>query len=173
MKKFILALVLGAAIVSCKQEVKEGIKTEEIEVADASQYESFGAEISADGALSAEEMLKEYEKLSVGDSVEIAFKGTIQSVCKKKGCWMKMDLGQPETETFVRFKDYEFFVPMDSEGSEAIIKGIAKKEETTVEELKHYAKDGGKSDEEIAQITEPKVEYTFMADGVLIKKKSS
>lgn len=172
MKKYVFALLMGATILSCKQEVKEGIKTEETVVADASQYESFGAEISPEGALTPDEMLKEYEKLEVGDSIEIAFKGNIQSVCKKKGCWMKMDLGKPDSETFVRFKDYEFFVPMDSEGSEAIIKGYAKKEETSVEELKHYAKDAGKSEEEIAQITEPKVEYTFMADGVLIKKKA-
>jgi hypothetical protein len=172
MKKLVFAIALGLAVVSCKQEVKEGIKTENTEVADASHYESFGAEITAEGALTADEMMKEYEKLAVGDSIEIAFKGNIQSVCKKKGCWMKMDLGKPEAETFVRFKDYGFFVPMDSEGSEAIIKGYAKKEETSVEELKHYAKDGGKSEEEIAQITEPKVEYTFMADGVLLKKKA-
>lgn len=172
MKKLVFAIALGLAVVSCKQEVKEGIKSENLEVADASDYESFGAEISADGALSTEEMMKEYEKLSVGDSVELAFKGTINSVCKKKGCWMKMDLGNAESESFVRFKDYGFFVPMDSEGSEAIIKGYAKKEETSVAELKHYAKDGGKSEEEIAQITEPKVEYTFMADGVLLKKKA-
>ena len=30
--------------------------------------------------------------------------------------------------------------------------------------------DAGKSKDEIAKITEPKVEYTFEADGVLMKK---
>ncbi len=171
MKKILLAVAVSMTIFSCKQEVKEEVKTETTEVADASGYESFGAEISADGALTAEEMMKKYETMAVGDSVEIAFKGTVNSVCQAKGCWMKLDLGKPETESFVRFKDYQFFVPMDSKGAEAIIKGIAKKEETSVEELKHYAKDAGKSQEEIAKITEPKVEYTFLADGVLLKKK--
>ena len=38
-----------------------------------------------------------------------------------------------------------------------------------VEHLKHYAQDAGKSKEEIAKITEPKDELTFIADGVIVK----
>ena len=33
---------------------------------------------------------------------------------------------------------------------------------------RHYAEDAGKSKEEIEKITEPKIAYTFLADGVLI-----
>ena len=166
-------MALSFAVISCKQETKvEAEKPAPTEVADASQYESFGAEISPEGALTADEMLAKYETMAVGDSVEIAFKGKVNSVCQAKGCWMKLDLGKPEAESFVRFKDYKFFVPMDASGSDAIIKGYAFKDETSVEELKHYAKDAGKSEEEIAKITEPKIEYTFLADGVLMKKKS-
>lgn len=171
MKKILFTIAISIVIVSCKQAVKEETQIENTEVADASAYESFGVEISPEGVLSTEEMMTKYEAMAVGDSIEIAFKGTVNSVCQAKGCWMKLDLGNPEAESFVRFKDYSFFVPMDSEGAEAIVKGIAKKEETSVEELKHYAKDAGKSEEEIAKITEPKVEYTFLADGVLLKKK--
>lgn len=158
-------------ILSCKQEIKEEVKTENTEITDISQYESFGEKISSEGMLSTEEMLAKYEQMAVGDSAEVTFRGTVNSVCQAKGCWMKLDLGKPETESFVRFKDYKFFVPMDSKDAEAIIKGKAYKEETSVEELKHYAKDAGKSEEEIAAITEPRVEYTFLADGVLMKKK--
>ena len=173
MKKIFLGIAFSLAIISCKQETKvEAEKPASTEVVDASQYESFGAEISTEGIISADEMLAKYEAMAVGDSVEIAFKGKVNSVCQAKGCWMKLDLGKPESESFVRFKDYEFFVPMDSEGSDAIIKGYAYKDETSVEELKHYAKDAGKPEEEIAKITEPKIEYRFLADGVLMKKKS-
>lgn len=173
MRKIFLGVALSAAIISCKQETKvEADKPAPTEWVDASQYESFGAEISPEGALTADEMLAKYETMAVGDSVEIAFKGKVNSVCQAKGCWMKLDLGKPESESFVRFKDYKFFVPMDASGSDAIIKGYAYKDETSVDELKHYAKDAGKSEEEIAKITEPKVEFRFLADGVLIKKKS-
>lgn len=173
MKRIVGTIAICLSIIACKQEVKENNKAEETVVADASGYESFGAEISPEGALTAEELLKKYEELAVGDSVVVSFKGTVNSVCQQKGCWMKMGLGEPDKEAFVRFKDYKFFVPMDSEGAEAIIKGVAKKEETSVEELKHYAKDAGKSDEEISKITEPEVKYTFMAEGVLLKKKTN
>ena len=38
----------------------------------------------------------------------------------------------------------------------------------TVEMLKHFAEDAGKSEEEIAQITEPSYDMGFTADGVII-----
>ena len=47
--------------------------------------------------------------------------------------------------------------------------GKAFKEVTTVEELRHYAEDEGKSEEEIAAITEPVEEYKFVADGVIME----
>jgi hypothetical protein len=171
MKKILLAVTLSALVISCKKEMNEKIKTENTELADTSEYESFGEKISAEGILSTEEMLAKYEQMAVGDSVQVTFKSEVNAVCQAKGCWMKLDLGKPESESFVRFKDYGFFVPMDSKDAEAIVKGTAYKEETSVEELQHYAKDAGKSEEEIAKITEPKVEYTFLADGVLLKKK--
>ena len=171
MKNLFVATILSFVVISCKQETKVEVKAEDMELAEAAQYESFGAEISPEGAISSEEMLKKYDAMAVGDSVEVAFKGKVNSVCQAKGCWMKLDLGQPEKESFVKFKDYKFFVPMDASGTQAIIKGWAHKNETSVDELKHYAKDAKKSDEEIAAITEPRIEYTFMADGVLLKKK--
>ena len=81
---------------------------------------------------------------------------------------MKMDIGG-DKELMVRFKDYGFFVPMDSEGKVAIIEGKVKKSVIPVDELKHYAEDAGKSQEEIDAITEPEEKLTFLADGVLIK----
>ena len=174
MRKIICAIAFSVVLVACKNEKENQAEanTETELVADASGYESFGAEISSEGALTTEQMMEKYANLAVGDSIEVTFQGKVNSICQKKGCWMTLDLGKPETESFVKFKDYKFFVPMDAEGADAIIKGIAKKEETSVDELKHYAKDAGKSEEEIAKITEPKVEYTFMADGVLLKKKA-
>ncbi len=114
-------------------------------------------------------MLKKYQTLKKGDSVAVKFKSTIKDVCKKKGCWMQMDLTNNK-ESFVRFKDYAFFVPLNADNSEAIVNGIAFIDVVTVDELKHYAKDGGKSQAEINKITQPEVTYAFKATGVLIKK---
>ena len=61
-------------------------------------------------------------------------------------------------------------MPLDSKDREVIVEGKAFVKITPVEELKHYAEDAGKSLEEIAKITEPKTEFAFEADGVLMKK---
>lgn len=132
-------------------------------------YASFGAEFSPSAVINREQMLKKYQNLKAGDTISVAFQSTINEVCKKKGCWMDVSLGKSQ-KSFVKFKDYAFFVPMNADNSEAIIKGKAFVEEVSVAQLKHYAKDGGKSQEEIDQIIEPKITYAFQADGVLIKR---
>lgn len=168
-----LFLVLTASIFlfACSNETQKEVQPEEsVEVVDASTYEAFGGEITTDGLLTSVEMKQKYNEMAVGDSVAVTFRTNVGEVCQKKGCWMKIELDDKDKEAFVRFKDYEFFVPKDAQGSDAILKGMAYKEETSVEELKHYAQDAGKSEEEIAAITEPKMEYTFRAEGVLLKK---
>lgn len=132
-------------------------------------YASFGDKIVADNALSKEQMLKKYNTLKPGDTVSVKFKTNIKDVCQKKGCWMALDLSQGK-ESFVKFKDYAFFVPLNAGGQQAIVQGKAFVSEISVAQLKHYAKDGGKSEDEIAKITKPEIKYGFMADGVLISK---
>lgn len=132
-------------------------------------YASFGDKILADKALTKEEMLKKYKSLKPGDTLAVKFRSKINDVCQKKGCWMSLELPGGK-ESFVKFKDYAFFVPLNAADQEAIVSGKAFISETSVAQRKHYAKDGGASEEEIAKITEPKVEYKFMADGVLISR---
>lgn len=194
MKKFVFGLMTAAAIVSCKSEVKpapdqpEAVETDTLKKDTVAllegagsrllasnfsdqepKYASFGKKISPEKALGPDAMLKKYEGLKKGDTVVIKFKSKVASVCKKKGCWMKMDLAKGK-ESFVRFKDYEFFVPLNSDNATAIVNGKAYIDIVSVEELKHYAKDGGKSQAEIDKITQPKTTYAFLADGVLMQE---
>jgi len=104
------------------------------------------------------------------DSLKTKVFGKIESVCQKKGCWMKMDIGGGKT-MMVRFKDYAFFAPKDASGSMAYVEGYAYVETTSVAQLRHYAEDAGKSKKEIEAITQPETEITFMADGLAIVKK--
>lgn len=131
---------------------------------------SFGEKIQADQALAAKEMNEKFKDLTPGDSVQVKMTSKVNSVCQTKGCWMRLDLGNEE-EVMVKFKDYGFFMPKNIAGQEVIIDGTAFVDEMTVEEQKHYAQDAGKSEEEIAAITEPKRTYTFVADGVLLKEE--
>lgn len=154
-------------------EVAKTEETKEVEVKESKNlkvdYAVFGDKIVADKALSQADMLKKYKGLKSGDTINIKFKSKINDVCQKKGCWMSLQL-PGQKESFVKFKDYAFFVPLNAAGQEAIVSGKAFVSEISVAQLKHYAKDGGKSEAEIAKITEPEVKYGFLADGVLISK---
>ena len=168
MKKYVLLLaVVGMSFAACKTSTSENkeVKKEKVAI----DYDKFGAEITDNEALNSKEMLAQFKSMKVGDSVQVKFASSINEVCSKKGCWMKLSLADG-TETMVRFKDYGFFMPLDSKGREVVVDGMAFVKETSVADLKHYAEDAGKSKEEIAKITEPKVEFAFEASGVLMKK---
>ncbi|MEL6865081.1 MAG: DUF4920 domain-containing protein [Bacteroidota bacterium] len=129
----------------------------------------FGEKISAEGAISYPELLKQMNET---DSISTKVLGTVESVCQVKGCWMNIVSTNPEDpDMFVKFKDYGFFMPLDIAGRQVVMEGYAFKEVTPVDELRHYAEDEGKSEEEIAAITEPKEELKFMASGVVLVEK--
>ena len=98
---------------------------------------------------------------------DVVVKGKVSDVCQVKGCWMKITKPDGD-EMRVTFKDYALFMPKDIVGKEVVIHGVASKKEVSVEDLQHYAKDAGKSDEEIAAITSPESTLAFEADGVII-----
>jgi hypothetical protein len=132
-------------------------------------YALFGDKFKVSKIYTKNEMLKKYKSLKKGDTINVQFQSNIKSVCKKKGCWMKMELAG-DNNSFVKFKDYSFFVPLNADNSQAIVNGKAFIDVVSVDELKHYAKDGGKSALEIAKITKPETTYSFLANGVYIKK---
>lgn len=166
MKKVFIAVFAATLMFSCKSETKQDLQVEEVEDV---KYASFGDSITASGYMGKEELLKKYESLNEGDTIDVKFASVIKGVCQKKGCWMNVELDSAK-KAFVRFKDYEFFVPLNAAESEAIVEGKAYVSVESIADLKHYAKDAGKTQEEIDAITEPKVTYAFMANGVLIKE---
>ncbi|MEN8858554.1 MAG: DUF4920 domain-containing protein [Flavobacteriaceae bacterium] len=168
MKKLLIIMILSLSIVACKNN-KEEKKVEQKETL-SMDYNSFGDQITAKDYLSSAEALNKYGALKSGDTINLKFASSIQEVCSKKGCWMKLPAGEGEETIMVRFKDYGFFMPLDANGKEVIVEGKAFVTEVSVADLKHYAEDAGKSAEEIKKITEPKMELAFEANGVLMKK---
>ena len=156
---FMLLVCVGTTVMAQKK----------VTAFDSKEYASFGKKFKVTKILTKKEMLEKYKSLKKGDTIAVQFQSNIKAVCKKKGCWMKMELAGAD-DSFVRFKDYGFFVPLNADNSEAIVNGKAFVDVVSVEELKHYAKDGGKSAAEIVKITKPEVTYAFTADGVYIKK---
>ena len=165
MKSFNILLVFLVLLMACKNQQKPTGESEK--VLNEKNYASFGKSIDGGGAIESQEMLAKFETLSETDTLETKFVGTVVDVCKSKGCWMKLNLNNEE-EVMVKFKDYGFFVPKDIEGREVIVNGIAFVDLMNIDDQKHYAKDAGKSQEDIERITKPKKTFTFEADGVLI-----
>ena len=162
MRNYLTFFLIGLMLFSCKNEAKKETETKQ-EVT----YASFGKEIIADDAIAASSMANHYKTMKVGDSIDSKMIGKVNEVCQAKGCWMKVDL-EDGNQVMVKFKDYGFFMPKNIAGEEVILNGKAFVSEVPVEELRHYAEDAGKSEEEIATITESKKTYSFEADGVLL-----
>jgi len=133
--------------------------------AEAAAGKTYGAPVTAAGALPMSELSK---ALGGQDSARVKLVGKATGVCQAKGCWLTM--ATPDgREMRVRFKDYAFFVPKDLKDKTVVINGWAHREEVSVGDLQHYAKDAGKPAKEIAAITKPEEQLNFEADGVLVQ----
>lgn len=169
MKKMAFIAACSLALWACNNTTE---KTEEKTVSAETEqptveYNYYGDSISTEGAIEVKQLMAQ---MKGQDSMQVKVAGVINSSCKMKGCWMKMDLGNGE-EMHVTFKDYEFFVPKDLDGEMAIVEGFAKVDTLDVDYLRHLAHDAGKSEAEIEKITEEKVTITYEATGVAIKDK--
>ena len=163
LKKLLIGCFVISLIASCTStSTQEDNSTEQQEESNSNQ---FGEAVSADRSMTYNELLT---KLVENDSMDVKVQGTVSEVCQKKGCWMTIVSEDTDQEMRVRFKDYGFFVPKDISGRKVVFEGKAFRDITSVEDLKHYAEDGGKSKEEIDAITEPEEAYNFLASGVLL-----
>lgn len=161
---FLFAAFIIALTAACN---KTAVKNNAANTPDAKGYLYFGSKITDQGITPLADVLN---KLEAENLTELPAKvsGTVTGVCQVKGCWMTLQTPSG-TDMRVSFKDYGFFMPKDISGKTVIIEGKAQKVTTSVDDLRHYAEDAGKSADEIAQITQPEVEITFVADGVILK----
>lgn len=132
---------------------------------DAKKGEKFGAIFKTKGAIDANKL---EASLTGADKKEVKVKGVVSQVCTAEGCWLKMKTDAKDI--MVKMKDHKFLVPLAMNGKTIIVNGTAMKKVTTVEQLKHYAEDAGKSKEEIEAITEPKEEVVIQATGIVVVK---
>lgn len=164
-KVFLSILVLAVAVTACSQK-ESSEKNADVTEKEAVEVEKEGEFLGESFDVKEEiPLINLVSEMNNSDSLIAVVEGKVTEVCQAKGCWMKVELPNGESMR-VTFKDYGFFMPKDLAGKSIKMSGVAKKEETDVETLKHFAEDGGKSEEEIAQITEPKMDYKFIASGV-------
>lgn len=161
MRKFIYFLIPAIFLLSCNNTGKKPAEESQT----SSKQEVYGDKINLDNTITGEQL---YTMMQGKDSVWVTLKSKILSNCQKSGCWMALDMGNNQVIK-VSFKDYAFVIPIESEGKTATVEGFAKKELISVELLKHWAEDAGKTQEEIDAITQEEYIYTFEAKGVILE----
>ena len=166
--RYLLIVALVVTVVACQNnaDVNEAPTVEDVPV-ELANFEHFGeVEVAPEGAVPVSLAVAQADE-SEGDLVTL--EGEVAEVCQMKGCWMTLITGEDETIR-VTFKDYGFFVPKDISGRNVVLSGKMKLDTLTVDVLKHYAEESGKSQEEIDAISEPSIEWAIVAEGVLVKK---
>lgn len=78
------------------------------------------------------------------DGKTVLLEGQVRKACERKGCWMELATAKDAKGPGVRvtFKDYGFFVPLDSAGSMARVEGVVKVAELSEDRAKHYESEG-------------------------------
>jgi hypothetical protein len=124
----------------------------------------FGKQIDTTNAMSVADFVTSMSGKSEGSCI---IKGKIADVCQKEGCWLNLE-NENGSKLFVKMKDHAFLLPKDIAGKTIYVQGTAQVDTTSVEMLQHYAEDAGKSQAEIDAITEPEVELSVEAAGVVL-----
>lgn len=166
MRNFILSAILIGICWGCNQEQQTSQNEPETTTEAVATSTTFGKKFSEENVMT---MAQLQEVVREQDSVQAIVAGEIVASCQSKGCWMDIKMVDNSTMK-VTFKDYGFFLPIeDLTGKEVVFTGTAKRALTSVDDQRHYAKDAGKSQQEIEAITAPKEELRFVADGVILK----
>ena len=76
------------------------------------------------------------------DGKTVAVEAKVRKACEKKGCWMELAGTDKGPGVRVTFKDYGFFVPLDSAGSTAKVEGVVKVAMLDDAKAKHYEAEG-------------------------------
>ena len=74
----------------------------------------------------------------------VRLEGTVRRACDRMGCWMELAESDSGAGVRVTFKDYGFFVPVDSAGETAKVAGTVKVTALTEAAAKHYQAEGGR-----------------------------
>lgn len=162
MRLFLLLplLVLGAC---ADGDVAEA--TADSEAVEASAT-TLGEGVAAGAAITPATLIADAEAY---DGQTVTVEGTAREVCQMAGCWLtladdegrtvRVEVPRDENEAYV----YTF--PDDVSGKTVRLTGPLAVETESVEDLRHYAEDGGASPEELAAITEPRQSLILTALG--------
>ena len=97
----------------------------------------------------------------------VVVEGVVTTACERKGCWMQLaaEAGKPGVR--VTFKDYAFFVPLDSKGMAARAEGVTVVKKLSKKDADHLEGEGAKLSRNADGTAN---EVSFVASGVELTK---
>lgn len=164
--KYLILLSLSFVLFACDNTSNKAPKEQKQTIAKTKPVDGHYGQAISD--LESFETIQLVKLLADTSIMEMKLSGEIEAVCQMSGCWVDLVMG--DTPLYITFEDETFTLPKDVAGKKVIVEGLAKKEIFTIDYLKRKAKSEGKSQEEIDAITEPEVEYSFVARGVQINE---
>jgi Domain of unknown function (DUF4920) len=111
--------------------------------AEANGRRRFGAPIPAVDSVTLGAVLSKPDDF---ENRPVVVQSKVRRNCTRRGCWMELadDLGGDAPGCRVTFKDYGFFVPLDSSGSTARVQGTFEVRVVSAQEVAHLASEGAK-----------------------------
>jgi hypothetical protein len=94
----------------------------------------------------------------------VVVEGVVTNACEEKGCWMQLKpAADADQSVRVTFKDYAFFIPLDSKGMKARAESVTAVKKLSKAEADHLEGEGAtlKRNEDGSAI-----EVSFVASGV-------
>lgn len=148
MKRLAIALLLSATTVSAGEIITRG------------------AAISRDAkAVPLATVLESPDDFS---KTAVVVEGVVTTACDRKGCWMQLAAAKEGAQTVrVTFKDYAFFVPLDSKGYNARAEGVVSVKKLTKRDADHLEEEGAKLKRNADGTAN---EVSFVASGVELTK---
>lgn len=136
----------------------------------AEPFELFGAELTGSSEVSFEELLAKPKDYA---GKKLTTSGVVRQNCLKRGCWMDVRPASDRSalSLTVRFRNYKFFVPLNSRGARVKMEGTLKVRMMTAEEVTHMEEEGAtitnKNPDGTAETTE------FTAYGVEMRGRNA
>lgn len=134
------ATLAALAGIACQRTNRESAPAS-IEPAAATSAKTYGAPLASAKPMPIAELL---DKPDGFVSHPVTVEGEVRKACTRRGCWMELASGQqPGTPGCrVTFKDYGFFVPIDSAGSRARVQGQIEIGVLPAASVRHYEEEG-------------------------------
>ena len=138
--------------------------------AKASEPRRFGSPISGGAPIA---LSKVMETPDAFQDQSVVVEATVRRNCTRRGCWMEISDGaaQETAGCRVTFKDYGFFVPLDSAGSKARVQGTVQVRVVPGPEVAHMESEGAKFTRKQADGTAHEVR--MVATGVELWREQS